>query len=147
MITLEILSIKEELRHLIDAYASFTDEKSISKVMDLFTPDGQYNIYMGGALVASTSGTDQLEKEFTEHASQVKTYFTINGQHKVEIDGQTASGVSFTQMKMIREPQGKKVLTDYSVRYDDKYVFLKGKWLIKERNTYFIMIEERQLTN
>ena len=145
--TLEILEAKEQLRNLIDAYASLGDQKRVSEVMALFTPDGLYNIYMGGALVASTSGTDKLEKEFNEHAAQVKTYFTLNGQHTVQIDGDTATGTSFTQMKMIREPEGKSILTDYSVRYDDHYVLQDGKWLIKERTGHFIMIDERALNS
>ncbi len=44
---------------------------------------------------------------------------------------------------MIRETEGKSVLTDYSVKYDDKYVCLNGKWLINERIGYFIIVEER----
>lgn len=145
--TLETVKAKEELRNLIDAYASLGDEKRVSEVMGLFTRDGVYNIYMGGALVASTTGTDKLEQEFNEHAAQVVTYFTMNGQHTVKINGETATGTSFSQMKMIREPEGKKILTDYSVRYDDIYVFQDGKWLIKQRNGYFIIIEERALNS
>ena len=69
------------------------------------------------------------------------------GQHTVKIDGDMATGVSFTQIKMIREIEGKDVLTDYCVKYDDKYVHQNGKWLIKDRIGYFIMIEERALNS
>lgn len=67
--------------------------------------------------------------------------FTLNGQHTVEIDGDTATGTSFSQIKMIREVEGKDILTDYSVKYDDKYVRQNGKWLIKDRIGYFIIVE------
>ena len=145
--TLEILKIKEELRNLIDAYAYLSDEKKISEVMGLFTSDSTYKVYMGDFLAANVSGTESMEKEFNGHASLVKTYFTMNGQHTVKIDGDTATGVSFSQLKMIREVEGKNVITDYSVKYDDKYVCLNGKWLIKERIGYFIIVEERPLSN
>ncbi len=145
--TLEILKIKEELRDLIDAYAYLSDEKKISEVMDLFTPDTTYKVYMDNFLVANVSGTESMEKEFNGHASLVKTYFTMNGQHTVKIDGDTATGISFSQIKMIRETEGKDVLTDYSVKYDDTYVSQNGKWLIKERIGYFIIVEERPLGN
>lgn len=145
--TLEILKTKEELRNLIDDYAYLSDEKKISQVMDLATPDVTYKVYMGGALVADVSGRENMEKDFNGHASLVKTYFTLNGQHTVKIDGDTATGVSFTQIKMIREVEGKNVLTDYSVKYDDTYVRQNGKWLIKDRIGYFIMIEERPLNS
>ena len=138
---------KEELRNLIDAYASLGDEKKIAEVAGLFTPDGTYKVYMNGTLVGNISGSDKIEKEFIGHASLVKTYFTLNGQHTVKIDGNTASGVSFTQTKMIRDTDDKDILTDYSVRYDDRYVNLKGKWLIKERTGHFIIVEARPLNN
>lgn len=145
--TLEILKAKEELRDLIDAYAYLGDEKKISQVMDLFTPDVVYKVYMGGVLVGNTSGRETMEKEFNGHASEVKTYFTLNGQHTVKINGDTATGVSFSQIKMIRESEGKDILSDYSVKYDDRYVFQDGKWLIKERTGHFIIVEVRPLNN
>lgn len=143
--TLEILKTKEELRDLIDAYAYLGDEKKIPEVMALFTPDAVYKVFMGDFLAANTSGTENLERDFTAHASLVKTYFTMNGQHTVKIDGDTATGISFSQIKMIRAHEGKNVLTDYSVKYDDQYVYQNEKWLIKERTGYFIIVEERPL--
>ncbi|PJJ08369.1 SnoaL-like protein [Flavobacterium sp. 1] len=144
--TLEILKTKEELRNLIDDYAYLSDEWKIAEVMDLFTPDVTYKVYMGGALVADVSGRENMEKDFNHHASLVKTYFTLNGQHTVNIDSETATGVSFTQIKMIRAVDGKDILTDYSVKYDDSYVFQNGKWFIKDRVAHFLIIEERPIS-
>ena len=143
--TAEVLKAKEELRDLIDAYAYLGDEKKISEQMQLFTPDATYKVYMGDFLAADVLGTETLGKEFNGHASQVKTYFTMNGQHIVKIYGDTATGVSFSQLKMIRESEGKDIITDYSVKYDDKYVCQNGKWLIKERIGYFKIIDARPL--
>ena len=143
---LEISKTKEELRNLIDAYATLGDKKRISEQMGLFIPDATYKVYMNGIVVANTSGTETLEKEFSGHASQVKTYFTLNGQHIVEINGDSATGVSFSQIKMIREADGKDNITDYSVRYEDKYVLQNGKWLIKERIAYFVIVEARPIS-
>ncbi|KUJ62415.1 hypothetical protein AR687_08135 [Flavobacteriaceae bacterium CRH] len=145
--TLEILKTKEELRQLIDAYASLGDEKKIAEQMSVFTPDVIYQVYMNDFLAANVSGRDNLEKEFNGHASQVKTYFTLNGQHTVTINGDAANGVSFSQIKMIRESEGKDILTDYSVKYEDQYVYQNEKWLIKERTGYFIIVESRVVTN
>lgn len=144
--TLEILKIKEELRNLIDSYAYLSDEWKISEVMDLFTPDVTYKVYMNGTVVADVSGRENMERDFNLHASQVKTYFTLNGQQTVKIDNESATGVSFTQIKMIREADGKEVLTDYSVKYEDYYVNLNGKWLIKDRVAHFLIIESRTIS-
>ncbi|CAD0007733.1 nuclear transport factor 2 family protein [Flavobacterium salmonis] len=113
--------------------------------MDLFTQDINYKVYMGGNLVADVSERENMEKDFNVYAALVKTYFTMNGQHTVKIDGTTASGLSFSQLKMIREVEGQDVLTDYSVKYEDNYVFQDGKWLIKDRIGYFMIIEARTL--
>ncbi|MCC8410869.1 nuclear transport factor 2 family protein [Mucilaginibacter sp. UR6-1] len=145
--TLEILNTREELRNLIDAYASLGDKKKIAEQMSLFTTDITYKAYMNNFLAANVSGVQNLEKEFNGHASQVKTYFTMNGQHTVQLDGDTATGVSFSQIKMVREADGKDELTDYSVKYDDLYVRINGKWLIKERTGYFVIVENRSLNN
>jgi hypothetical protein len=144
--TLEMLKIKEDLRNLIDDYAYLSDDKKIAEVMDLFTPDVRYKVFMGGALVADVAGRESMEKDFNYHASLVKTYFTLNGQHTVKINSEMATGVSFTQIKMIREVEGKAILTDYSVKYDDRYVFLNGKWLIKDRVAHFLIIEARTIS-
>jgi 3-phenylpropionate/cinnamic acid dioxygenase small subunit len=145
--SLKTLEIKEQLRDLIDAYATLGDDKKIKDVMALFTPDANYTVYVNGAEVANTTGTDKLEAEFNAHASQVKTYFTLNGQHAVKIGDSTATGVSFSQLKMVREVEGKDILTDYSVRYDDDYVLRDGKWLIKKRTGRFFVIEARPLAH
>jgi hypothetical protein len=145
--TLDNLEIKEELRNLIDAYAYLGDEKKITEQMALFTPDAMYKVYMNDSLVANVSGTETLEKEFMGHASLVKTYFTMNGQHTVKIDGNTATGISFSQIKMIRRSEEKDIITDYSVKYEDLYVRQNGQWLIKERTGHFVIIEARQINS
>ncbi len=81
-----------------------------------------------------------MEKDFNGHASAVKRYFTLNGQHTVKVNGKSAAGVSFSQLNMIREVEGKDILTDYSVKYEDIYVYQNEKWLIKDRVAYLIMI-------
>lgn len=145
--SLEILKTKGELRDLIDAYAYLGDDKKIGEQMKLFTPDAIYKVYMNGVEVANIAGTDKLEKEFSGHAAEVKTYFTLNGQHTVQINGEIATGVSFSQLKMVREKDGKDILTDYSVRYNDRYVYQNGKWLIKERIGKFLIVDSKPLNN
>jgi ketosteroid isomerase-like protein len=144
--TLEILKTKEALRDLIDDYAYLGDEKKISEVLDLFTPDLTYSVYMDGQIVSSVSGREAMEKDFNGHASKVKTYFTLNGQHTVKINGESAAGISFSQLKMIREEEGKNILTDYSVKYEDVYVYQNQKWLIKDRVAHFVIIESRTIS-
>ncbi|EHS59617.1 nuclear transport factor 2 family protein [Paenibacillus sp. Aloe-11] len=143
--SLEVLQAKSELRELVDAFSNLGDEKKIPEQMLLFTPDGRYKVYFGDQLVSDISGTKQLAEEYTGHASLVKRYFSLNGQHNVKVDGDTATGISYSQLKMVRDEDGKEVITDYSVRYDDEYVRQNGTWLIKVRVAHFIIIEARTL--
>ncbi len=143
IMALENSKTKEDLRDLIDNYAYLGDEKNISEQMELFTADLIYKVYMDDILVANVSGREQMEKGFNFHSSLVKTYFTLNGQHTVKIDDNGATGISFSQIKMIREQEGQNILSDYSVRYEDSYILQNGKWLIKERIGHFIIIETR----
>ncbi|MDR2271245.1 MAG: nuclear transport factor 2 family protein [Sphingobacterium sp.] len=143
--TLEILKEKQELRDLIDNYAYLSDEWKIAEVMQLFAEDVTYKVYMVGNLVADVSGRDNMERDFNMHAAQVKTYFTLNGQHTVNIDGDTASGISFSQIKMVREVEGKDILTDYCVKCEDYYIKRDGRWVIKDRVGHFLIIESRPI--
>lgn len=143
--SIEILQAKLELRELVDAYSNLGDEKKLEEQMSLLTPDHRYTVYMGGQLVADVSGTKQLLEEFKGHAALVKRYFSINAQHTVEVNGDTATGVAYSQLKMVRDQDGKEVITDYSVKFDDTYVRQNGTWLIKIRIAHFIIIEARTL--
>ncbi|MNC54599.1 hypothetical protein D3C75_1040900 [compost metagenome] len=143
--SLETLQAKSELRELVDAYAALTDAKRISDQMLLFTPDTSFKVYFGDHLVSEVTGTKQLEEEFNGHVASVKRYFSTNAQHIVKLDGDTATGVVFSQMKMVRDEEGKEVITDYSVQYHDVYVRQNEKWLIKERTSIYIIVEARPL--
>ncbi|MFK9116254.1 nuclear transport factor 2 family protein [Peribacillus frigoritolerans] len=143
--TLEILQAKFELRELVDAYLNLGDEKKTSEQMLLLTPDHRYMVYFGDQLVSDVSGRDELEEQFKGHASLVKRYFSTNAQHNVQVDGDTATGVSYSQQKMVRDEDGKEVLSDYSIKYEDTYVRQNGTWLIKTRIAHFIIIETRVL--
>lgn len=142
---LEILQVKLELRELVDAYSNLGDEKQIEKQMNLLTPDHRYIVYLGDTAVSDISGTEQLLEEFRGHAALVKRYFSINAQHTVEVNGDTATGIAYSQLKMVRDQDGREVITDYSVKYDDTYVHQNGTWLIKSRIAHFIIIETRTL--
>lgn len=141
--TIDVVTARQELRALIDAYAILGDEKKIAEQMQLFTPDARYVVYMNHNQVGDTTGADNIGREFSGHAAMVDTYFTLNGQHVVAIENTTATGVSFSQIKMVR----KDVLTDYSVRYDDKYVYENGAWRIQERTGHFLIVASTSLTH
>ncbi|AIQ52930.1 nuclear transport factor 2 family protein [Paenibacillus sp. FSL R7-0331] len=141
--SLQTIQAKMDLKELVDMYAILTDEKRISDQMLLFTPDAKFKVYMGEQLVSDVTGTVQLEQDFNGHVGFVKRYFSMNGQHVVSVEGDNATGILFSQMKMLRDEEGREVITDYSVQYNDVYVRQNEKWLIKERTSKYIFIQAK----
>ncbi|MDF9839463.1 MULTISPECIES: hypothetical protein [unclassified Paenibacillus] len=82
--SLQTIQAKMDLKELVDANATQTDEKRISDQMPLFTPDEKFKIYMGEQLVSDVTRTAQLEKDFNGHVGIVKSCFSLNGQHVVK---------------------------------------------------------------
>jgi hypothetical protein len=143
--SLEILEAKSELKELIDTFSNLADEKNISGQMPLFTKDTIVKVYMGEELLFDISGTKQLEEVFTGFTADVKRSYHMNGQQVVKIDGDTATGIAYCQVKLVSEEDGKEVVMEHSIRYNDKYVRQNGTWLISERISHFNITEKRTL--
>jgi ketosteroid isomerase-like protein len=143
--SLEISQAKSEIKELVDAFANLADEKKISEQMPLFTLDTTVKVYMGDQLLFDISGTKQLEEVFTSFTSNVKRSFHMNGQLVVNVDGDSATGVSYCQVKLVSEEDGKEFITDSSIIYHDEYVRQNGTWLIKTRISHFSINDKRSL--
>ena len=143
--SLEILEAKSELKELVDTFSNLADEKNISGQMPLFTKDTIVKVYMGEELLFDISGTKQLEEVFTGFTADVKRSYHMNGQQVVKIDGDTATGIAYCQVKLVSEEEGKEVVMEHSIRYNDKYVRQNGTWLISERISHFNITEKRTL--
>jgi hypothetical protein len=141
----EILEAKSALRELVDAFSSLADEKRIPDQMILLTPDANVQVYMGDELLVDISGTQQVEEAFTAFTANVKRSFHMNGQQLVEIDGDSATGIVYCQVKHVSEENGHEVLTDSSVRYDDEYIRQDGRWHIATRVAHFTVSDKRTL--
>jgi hypothetical protein len=143
--SLEILQTKTELKELVDTFSNLADEKNIPGQMPLFTPDTTVKVYMGDQLLFDISGTEQLEEVFTGFTANVKRSYHMNGQHVVNVDGNSATGILYCQVKLVSEEDGKEFITDHSIRYDDEYVRQNGTWLIKTRISRFSINDKRTL--
>ncbi|MEX0153757.1 nuclear transport factor 2 family protein [Microbacterium sp. LMI1-1-1.1] len=143
--SLAILEAKTQLRELVDEFANLADEKRISDQMPLFTPDTKVKVFMGDTLVFDISGTTQLEETFTGFTANVKRSSHMNGQHDVQVDGDTATGIAYCQVKLVSDEDGHEVIQDSSIRYDDTYVRENGIWRIATRISHFTINEKRTL--
>lgn len=143
--SLETLQTKSELKELVDTFSNLADEKNLPDQMHLFTPDTTVNIYIGNELLFDISGTKQLLEVFTNFTANVKRLYHINGQQVVKVDGDSATGVAYCQVKLVTEEDDTEIITEHSIRYDDTYVRQNGTWLIKTRISHFTITDRRTL--
>ena len=135
-----------KLRELVDVFANLADEKKAKEQGDLFLEDGMLEFQMGlDGELQNIKGREELSKAFAATIDPCKSVYHINGQQTVEINGDTAKGISYCQATLVNEENGKDVVTVNSVRYKDEYAKVNGKWYIKKRRTTFIITEKREL--
>lgn len=135
---------RQALKDLVDTFSNLADEKRVAEQMPLFTEDAQVTTYIGGELFADMHGRAEIEKVFTDFLAQFHTVYHLNGQHTVTFRSETeAEAINYCAVKLVGEQDGKKVLQDHSVRYQDTYVKQGGKWLISQRIANFMISETR----
>ena len=132
------------LKDLVDTFSNLADEKKVAEQMPLFTQDAVVNTYIGGKLVFAMTGRDEIEKVFSDFLTPFHSVYHLNGQHTVTFqDENNATAINYCAVKLVETKDGKEVLQEHSVRYNDTYVKQNGRWLIKERIADFMISETR----
>lgn len=140
----DIQTQRQALKDLVDTFSNLADEKKVAEQMPLFTADAVVNTYIGGKLVFAMKGVGEIEKVFSDFLANFHTVYHINGQHTVSfIDEKNATAINYCLVKLVERKDGKEVLQEHSVRYDDTYTKQNGNWLIKERIADFMISETR----
>ncbi|WP_373755355.1 MULTISPECIES: nuclear transport factor 2 family protein [Neisseria] len=135
---------RQALKDLVDTFSNLADEKRVAEQMALFTPDAQVNTYIGGKLFAQAKGTAEIEQVFSSFLAQFHSVYHLNGQHTVTFRSETeAEAINYCAVKLVGEQDGKQVLQDHNVRYQDTYIKQGGKWLISQRIANFMISETR----
>ena len=135
---------RQALKDLVDTFSNLADEKRVAEQMALFTPDAQVNTYLGGKLFAEAKGRAEIEQVFSSFLAQFHSVYHLNGQHTVTFRSETeAEAINYCAVKLVGEQDGKQVLQDHSVRYQDTYIKQGGKWLISQRIANFMISETR----
>ncbi len=121
---------QQALKKLVDTCSNLADEKNIKLQMDLFTDDAELRT-KNGENVFVLKGKEQIGKAFADFLAQFDVTYHMNGQQTVEINGDTATGISYCFETLIGN--GKR--NQSGVRFLDTYVKQNGKWLIKRRES------------
>ena len=135
------------LRELFDAYAHSADRRDAEGQKALFTDDTRFAVYMDGEGSEPTyilQGREALAPIFEDlNRYEVTTHF--NGQSTVTIDGNHASGESYTIAHHVYAEGGNRKIMIASLRYLDTFTKIDQSWYFAERKLILDWSETRRL--
>src|SRR6266513_3095121 len=135
------------LRELFDAYAHCADRRDAEGQKALFTDDTRFAVYMDGEGTEPTyvlQGREALTPVFDDlNRYEVTTHF--NGQSTVTIDGNRATGESYTIAHHLYTEDGTRKIMIASLRYLDAFTKNEGRWYFAERKLILDWSETRSM--
>lgn len=136
------------LRELFDAYARCADRRDAEGQKALFTEDTRFAVYMDGEGTEATyviEGREALTPIFADlRRYEVTTHF--NGQSTVELDGDRATGESYTIAHHLYTEDGVRKIMIASLRYHDVFTKTGGRWYFAARDLILDWSETRAST-
>ena len=133
------------LRELFDAYAHCADRRDAEAEKALFADDTRFVVYMDGEGSEPTyvlEGREALTPLFADlNRYDVTTHF--NGQSTITIDGDRATGESYTIAHHLFSEDGDRKIMIVSLRYLDTFAKIDGSWYFAERNLLVDWTETR----
>jgi SnoaL-like domain len=135
------------LRELFDAYAHCADRRDADGQKALFTDDTRFAVYMDGEGTEPTyvlQGREALTPVFDDlNRYEATTHF--NGQSTVTINGNSATGESYTIAHHVYTENGARKIMVASLRYLDTFAKTDGHWYFAERRLILDWSETRSL--
>ena len=135
------------LRELFDAYAHCADRRDAEGQKALFTDDTRFAVYMDGEGSEPSyvlQGREALTPVFEDlNRYEATTHF--NGQSTVTIDGNRATGESYTIAHHVYTEGGTRKLMIAYLRYLDTFAKIDEGWYFAERNLILDWSETRSL--
>jgi SnoaL-like domain len=136
------------LRELFDAYAHCADRRDAEGQKALFTDDTRLAVYMDGEGSEPTyvlQGREALTPVFEDLSRyEVTTHF--NGQSTVTIDGNRATGESYTIAHHVYTDEGARKIMIASLRYLDRFAKIDDSWYFADRELILDWSETRSMT-
>jgi hypothetical protein len=135
------------IRELVDAYAHCADRREAESQKALFTADTSFVVYMDGergGVSYALEGRDSLTAVFDDlNRYEATTHF--NGQNTVTVDGDAATGESYTIAHHVFSEDGHRRIMVASLRYLDTFSKIDGSWYFAERRLIVDWSETRDL--
>ena len=136
------------LRELFDAYAHCADRRDAEGQKALFTDDTRFAVHMDGEGSEPTyvlQGREALTPVFEDlNRYEATTHF--NGQSTVTIDGNRATGESYTIAHHVFTEDDTRMIMIASLRYLDTFAKIDRRWYFAERKLILDWSETRSMT-
>jgi hypothetical protein len=133
------------IRELFDAYAHCADRRDAEGQKALFTEDTRFAVFMDGPDAEPSyvlNGREALSPVFDDlNQYQATTHF--NGQSTVTLDGDRATGESYTIAHHMFSADGERKIMIASLRYLDTFTKIDGAWYFAARNLILDWSETR----
>jgi hypothetical protein len=137
------------LRELFDAYAHCADTRDAEGQMALFTTDTRFAVHMDGPGSDPTyvlEGREALSPVFDD-LNRYDVTMHFNGQSTVTVDGDRATGDSYTIAHHVFDEDGARQMMVAWLRYLDGFAKIDDAWYIAEREIIVQWSETRVLAD
>jgi hypothetical protein len=135
------------IRELFDAYAHCADTRDAEGQKALFTTDTRFKVYMDGPGSEPSSvleGREALSPVFDD-LNRYEATMHFNGQSTVSLDGNGATGDSYTIAHHVYTEDGTNMMMVAWLRYLDTFTKIDEAWYIAERKIILEWSETRPL--
>jgi hypothetical protein len=134
------------IRELIDQYAFCADTRDAEEQMALFTEETNFVVFMDAKASEPTQVISKRADLFPvfDNLNTYRATMHFNGQNKVQLNGDTATGVVYCIAHHQTITDGVQKLMIANIKYHDSFVKQNGKWLFAERKLMVDWIENRE---
>jgi SnoaL-like domain len=135
------------IRELFDAYAHCADTRDAEGQKALFTEDTRFAVYMNGPGTEPSSvleGREALSPVFDD-LNRYEATMHFNGQSTVVLDGNQATGDSYTIAHHVYTEDDNRVMMVAWLRYLDTLTKVDQTWYIAKREIILEWSETRPL--
>jgi SnoaL-like domain len=133
------------IKNLVDTFSVLADVKNIDQQVLLFTENGTVESMRNGVAGNVLTGRKQIGDAFSGFLKNFDVVYHINGQLKLTLNGDKATGTSYCHVTLIGKNNGKTITTTMGVFYHDTYVKQGGRWYIAKRQSNFAWTGNREL--
>ena len=135
---------REELRALVDAYATACDSRDGEAFASLFAPDATMTIYnpFESEPLATLAGAESMAGAIAP-LSQYRATLHLMANHTTEVEGESATGDTYCLAHHLR-PAGDGVEDlVMMIRYGDRYAKAADGWRFAHRDVRILWTELR----